>query len=453
MPRARGGRPMLHGRRPDMADLLRDVIDRNRAGTAAAIPSVCSAHPDVLRASLSLAQAKNRAIVIEATSNQVNQFGGYTGMTPADFARFVWSMAEDTGCDRDRIVLGGDHLGPQVWRSGPAEDAMYQAQAMVAAYVRAGFSKIHLDCSEGCAGEPAQVSDAIAADRAAVLAVTCDGAAADPSGVMFVIGTEVPPPGGARADDSGDIVPTTPAAAAATLRAHDAAFARHRVAGGTSRVGALVVQGGVEFSPMQVHHLPPERDPALRSALADWPGMCLEAHSTDYQHPAAYPRLAEFGFAFQKVGPALTFAWRQAVYAMDHLRLLSGRSKGLDLRDTMERLMLAEPASWQAHYHGTNAEVALARHVGLADRIRYYWAKPDALAAVAELFADIDAAPPPLSLLWQGFAPAVLDRAEALRGSMGGSLSRSLAAASVQLALDPYFFDETGPMQRGTDHV
>ena len=68
-----------------MTDILRDIIARNRGGAAVAIPSVCSAHPDVLRASLRLAQARDRAVVIEATSNQVNQDGGYTGMTPAAF--------------------------------------------------------------------------------------------------------------------------------------------------------------------------------------------------------------------------------------------------------------------------------------------------------------------------------------------------------------------------------
>ena len=79
-----------------MVEVLRDIIRRNRAGAAVAIPSVCSAHPDVLRASLALAAQLDRHIVIEATSNQVNQDGGYTGMTPVDFIQFVNALADDT---------------------------------------------------------------------------------------------------------------------------------------------------------------------------------------------------------------------------------------------------------------------------------------------------------------------------------------------------------------------
>jgi tagatose-1,6-bisphosphate aldolase non-catalytic subunit AgaZ/GatZ len=35
----------------------------------------------------------NTEVLIEATCNQVNQDGGYTGMTPADFRRFVEDIA------------------------------------------------------------------------------------------------------------------------------------------------------------------------------------------------------------------------------------------------------------------------------------------------------------------------------------------------------------------------
>ena len=104
--------------------------------------------------------------MIEATSNQVNQFGGYTGMEPIDFANYIELIAKSVGVDMDLVILGGDHLGPQVWRSEPADVAMRHAADMIRDYVNAGFRKIHLDCSEGCAGEPAQVGDALAAGRA-----------------------------------------------------------------------------------------------------------------------------------------------------------------------------------------------------------------------------------------------------------------------------------------------
>lgn len=411
-----------------MADVLRDTIDRNRAGRRAAIPSVCSAQPDVLRASLMRAQTLDRPVVIEATSNQVNQDGGYTGITPDRFIGYVHGIADKAGVDRDRIIFGGDHLGPQAWRSMPAEAAMEKARVLVRDYVKAGFRKIHLDCSEGCAGEPMQLDDAQTAARSADLArvcvAACDG---DATGLLFVVGTEVPPPGGARMDEDGDIPPTDPAAAKATLAAHGDSFGEL-----SSMIGGLVVQPGVEFSPTAVHHMPLERDPGLLAALNGWHGVCLEAHSTDYQYPAVFPRLAELGFAFQKIGPALTFAYRQALYALDQISTAPGA-----LQSVMEQVMTENPGYWQGHYHGDAKALYHQRHFGLADRIRYSWPHPAAQAAVAGLRGGFDC-PIPDADLHGVFPDEVLTRAEHLTGDQ----VQRLIDAQIQLALDPYFFEE-----------
>ena len=414
-----------------MPEALRRIIRANRAGTRAAIPSVCSAHPEVLRASLLLAETLDREICIEATSNQVNPDGGYTGLTPADFATLVHRIADEAGVSRDRIILGGDHLGPQAWRRQPPDAAMAKAHEMVAAYVEAGFRKIHLDCSEGCAGEPAQLGDTVTAARSAALART---ATAGDTNLLFVIGTEVPPPGGARTDEEGEIPATTPGAARATLDAHRSAFGDL-----TPLIGGLVVQPGVEFSPMHVHALPMDRDPHLLDALDDWPGLCLEAHSTDYQRPEVYPRLAELGFAFQKVGPALTFAYRQALYALDRIATATG-CDGAGLEQAMERLMCAAPGHWQSHY--TTGPLRLQRHYGLADRIRYYWPHPEAQAAVSRLIATLPGHLPD-PLLRDFTDPNARARAE----SLPGTFAQRLVLAYVQEALAPYFFDrgETQP--------
>lgn len=300
---------------------------------------------------------------------------------------------------------------------------MAKAHEMVAGYVAAGFEKIHLDCSEGCAGEPAQLDDAQTAARSAALAERCLQVHED---VMFVIGTEVPPPGGARLTDAGDVQATTPAAAAATLESHAATFGDRM-----ALVGGLVVQPGVEFAPMAVHHLPMDRDPGLRAALAGWPGLCLEAHSTDYQKAAVYPRLAELGFAFQKVGPALTFAYRQAIYALDRVSVIMGGSGHVP--QAMEQVMTTDPQHWAAHY----PDDPVARHYGLADRIRYYWPAPVARQAVQALLDDLPTAPPD-PVLWQVFGADVLDHAE---GKSGPWFAR-LIEAQIQAALRPYFFDE-----------
>lgn len=424
-----------------MADVLRDIIRRNRAGQNVAIPSVCSAHPDVLRASLMLARDLGRPVVIEATSNQVNQDGGYTGQRPREFIASVGAMAQAVALPEGQVIFGGDHLGPQVWRKGPASDAMAKAREMVAEYAAAGFTKIHLDCSEGCAGEPAQLGDAVAAARAADLAKVALRAAPDQAGLLFVIGTEVPPPGGARRDEAGEIAATTPASARATLTAHAQAFDDAGLGGAWDRVGGLVVQPGVEFSPMAVHPLPMQRDPGLSAVLQDWPGICLEAHSTDYQARHVFGRLAELGVAFLKVGPALTFAYRRAMYALDALAMQAGWHDGPPVAQVMERLMLADPGAWASHYHDGAGDLRIARHFGLADRIRYYWPHPEAAAAVGNLLAQLDGRDFPGPFVGQAFTQAVIDRA----GTSGRITAETLVVAEIQMALAPYFLDGSRP--------
>jgi len=407
-----------------MTEALRNIIAQNRAGDRVAIVSVCSAQPDVLRASIAMAQRLDRQIVIEATSNQVNQDGGYTGITPSEFIEYVHGLADDVAADRERIIFGGDHLGPQAWRRLNAKAAMAKAEVLVRDYVAAGFHKIHLDCSEGCAGDPAQLGDDVTAMRSAQLARVCCDAGDD---LLFVVGTEVPPPGGARMDEYGDIPPTKPDAARATLLAHDAAFGDM-----ATLIGGLVVQPGVEFSPTAVHPMPMERDPHLLDALRDHPHVCLEAHSTDYQDSAVFPRLADLGFAFQKVGPALTFVYREAIYALDRLREPTG-----GLQAVMEKVMQTDPAEWQGHYSGDAAALYQQRHFGLADRIRYYWPHADAQAAVADLKQSFSNTIPDASLS-KVFSADILTRAEILNGSQ----VQRLIDAQIEMALQPYFFEE-----------
>lgn len=140
------------------------------------IPSICSAHPLVIEAAMLRAHREKAPVLIEATCNQVNQDGGYTGMTPEDFTRFVGAIADRIEFPREKILLGGDHLGPNPWKHLPADEAMAKAEAMITAYAKAGFTKLHLDTSMGCAGEPTALPDATTAARAARLAAVAEDA-------------------------------------------------------------------------------------------------------------------------------------------------------------------------------------------------------------------------------------------------------------------------------------
>ncbi|TCP40010.1 D-tagatose-bisphosphate aldolase, class II, non-catalytic subunit [Rhodovulum marinum] len=391
---------------------LLDLPDAYRAGHPRGITSVCSAHPLVIEAALTLARDLRRPALIEATCNQVNQDGGYTGMTPADFRAFVETIAGKVGFDPAGLILGGDHLGPNPWKHLPAAPAMDKARRMIAAFAAAGFSKLHLDTSMGCLGEPVALSDEVTAERAARLAETAEASGAGPLKPVYVIGTEVPVPGGAvEALDTLQI--TRPEAVRRTHDVHRAAFAARGLENAFDRVIALVVQPGVEFGHDDVVHYDPARARDLSESLRDLPGLVFEAHSTDYQHEAGLAALVRDGFAILKVGPWLTFALREALYGLDAVAdVLDGHPPAGALMATMEQVMQDAPGHWESHYHGVPDTLWRQRHFSLSDRIRYYWPAPRAKAAVDALLARLGDRTLPWSVAGQYLPDALAEGGE-----------------------------------------
>ncbi len=378
---------------------LQDYLASSAEGTRG-ICSVCSAHPLVVRAAAEQAVEDGSPLLIEATSNQVNQFGGYTGMRPAGFRAFVERIVTDAGLPLDRLILGGDHLGPNPWRNLAPEVAMRHAETMVAEYVASGFTKIHLDASMACAGDPAALSDDIVAMRAVRLAGDAESARLEDEAPVYVIGTEVPTPGGATHSLEGLQV-TSPAAAQRTLEVHRQAFASEGLAAAWNRVLAMVVQPGVEFD----HDSVVEYDAEKARNLVAWRRdarvpQVFEAHSTDYQLSEAYKSLVKDSFSILKVGPALTFALREALYALadieQQLVLTAEQSR---LASVVEEAMLQEPGSWQPYYHGDSAEQKRLRVYSYSDRMRYYWHTPRIAQAVDKLILNLEGVGIPETML------------------------------------------------------
>ena len=118
----------------------------------------------------------------------------------------------------------------------------------------------------------------------------------------------------------------------------------------------------------------------------------------------------QHGFAILKVGPGLTFALREALYALDQIAMaLDPAWVGHSLPAAMERVMLADPSYWQAHYRGTPAEQHLLRHYSYSDRIRYYWPTAEARTAVERLLARLSDQVIPETLISQ-FLPTLYPR-------------------------------------------
>lgn len=368
------------------------------------IYSICSAHPWVLEAAMRQALEDEAPLLIESTSNQVDQYGGYTGMKPADFVAFVRAIADRVGFAHEHLILGGDHLGPNAWRHLPSDEAMQRAEVLIDAYASAGFTKIHLDTSMSCADDPERISDAVVASRAARLCAVAEAAVKRASlsvSPVYVIGTEVPVPGGAT-EELEVVEPTSREAAIETAAVHKRAWTEHGVEHAWPRVVALVVQPGVEFDHTKVIDYAPERAGALKSALDDLPGMVFEAHSTDYQTPEALSALVRDGFRILKVGPGVTFAMREALYALADIEgELVAVGKRSNLRAVVEHVMLEKPGYWEKYYHGDAGQQRVLRTYSYSDRVRYYWADAEISAAAQKLLDNLDALKIPENLLSQ----------------------------------------------------
>mgnify|MGYP003770585845 CR=1 FL=1 len=385
---------------------LLDLVARHRSGHPVGITSVCSAHPVVLDAALAYARDHASLVLIEATSNQVNQFGGYTGMRPADFHAFVMGKADAAGLPRAQVLLGGDHLGPNCWQNETATAAMAKSETLIDAYVAAGFRKIHLDCSMSCADDVPVLADAEVAARAARLAAVAERAWQRSGGEapVYIVGTEVPVPGGAH-EELHALQATRPEAMAATVEAHRKAFSEQGLDAAWRRVIGLVVQPGVEFDHHDVVDFQPEKARALSAALDAFPGLVYEAHSTDYQTPEALAALVRSHFAILKVGPGVTYALRETLWALAAIEdELIGEAQASHLREVVLGVMRAEPKYWEKYYTDA-ARLAQDLQYSLSDRVRYYWAHPRIRQACDALLRNLGGVTPngavPLALLSQ----------------------------------------------------
>jgi len=391
----------------EMRQLLRENLEGKRRG----IYSVCTANRLVLEAAFAQAAHDGSLLLIEATCNQVNQQGGYTGMVPAQFRDYIHAIAEEMHFPIERVVLGGDHLGPNPWKDEPASVAMEKACIMVAAYADAGFSKIHLDASMACADDATPLAPQEIAERAARLCEVAETAtrnsAAHP---VYVIGTEVPTPGGAV--DEMEIEVTSTESLRETLEVHRQAFERRNLLSAWDRIIGVVVQPGVEFGHDTVEDYQPDKAVQLSEFILQQDGIVFEAHSTDYQTEESLRQLVSGHFGILKVGPELTFVMREAIFGLARIEEeWIAEERRSNLRAVIEQVMLEHPGNWKGYYHGDEHQQHIARVYSLSDRIRYYWPNAEISKALAVLLENLREHPAPLPLLSQ-YLPR---QAEAIR--------------------------------------
>ena len=393
---------------------LKKIVELQKQGKNVGIYSVCSANGYVIEAAFKRGLSDGSCVLIESTANQCDQNGGYTGMTPADFKKFVLEIADRNGFDRNRIFLGGDHLGPLTFAYKDEAEAMADSEELIRHYVAAGFTKIHIDTSMKVNSDPEDVrlSDEIIAGRGAHLAKVAEETfkqllERDPEAIppVYVIGSEVPIPGGAVGAEDNGVQVTKVEDFKNTVAAVEKAFAKEGLDKDVwERVIGVVVQPGVEEKDSGCTEYDREKAKDLMAAIKDFPTLVFEGHSTDYQTKIKLRELVEDGVGILKVGPGLTFAMREAMFALENIEkeLIYGTdTEPSKFAEVLDAEMLKNDKNWKKHYQGTELEIRLKRKYSFSDRCRYYMPTPAVEAAADRLLTNLRTLGIPLNLLSQ----------------------------------------------------
>ena len=393
---------------------LKKLVEESKKGNPIGIYSCCSANPYVLEAAIQSGVRDDGCVLIESTANQCDQYGGYTGMKPIDFKNFVLEICEKYGFDTNKLFLGGDHLGPLTFSHLKEEEAMKEAEDLIRAYVSAGFTKIHIDTSMKVADDDPDVrlSDEVIARRGARLARVAQETFydvvlkenPDATEIVYIVGSEVPIPGGAIGKEQDGMQVTKVEDFKATYEAFKNAFEKENLYEAWNNVIAIVVQPGVEEKDAGCTEYDREKAKALCDSIREYPNIIFEGHSTDYQTKLKLRELVEDGIGILKVGPGLTFAMREALFALANIEkeLFYGTDRELsDFMDVLENAMLKNPKYWTKHYVGTNLELRMKRKYSFSDRCRYYMPDEAVDTSIKKLISNLKETGIPLNLLSQ----------------------------------------------------
>lgn len=363
---------------------LKNIVKFQKNNEPVGIYSVCSANPFVIKAALRRGLQTKTPVLIEATSNQVNQYGGYTGMLPEDFKKFVYDIAKEENYPIENIILGGDHLGPLTWTHLNEDEAMKEASKLIELYVLAGYTKIHIDTSMRLNDDDVNspLSTEVIAKRGALIAKVAEDAYKEvlknnPNAVapVYIVGSEVPIPGGSTAAVDEGVQVTKVEDFKSTYNTFEKSFKENNLNDAWDNVIAIVVQPGVEEKDTGCTEYDRIKAKDLMESIKEYSNVVFEGHSTDYQTKQALRELVEDGVGVLKVGPGLTFAAREALFALAFAEKEQYKDTDVvqsNFMEVLDEAMLANPKNWQKHYHGNKQEIAVKRKYSFSDRSRYY---------------------------------------------------------------------------------
>ena len=341
------------------------------------LPSFCTSNFDVLKIIIKFSKIHQLPVLIESTSNQVNQFGGYTGLTPATFKKKIEYIRKKEKLNKNYLLLGGDHLGPLPWKNLTEDRAMKNAGILIKKYVEAGFDKIHIDTAILCSGQKSLTRSKIISRCDALIKKINSNNLVNK---ILVVGTEVPFAGG------GDHVKTS----ITKLENIKKEYQMYRMIFKTfkslyRKTFGLVIDPGISYGNENITKSK-FKNFNIKTKFSKKNNFVFEAHSSDYQSLKDLKKLNNLNFKFIKVGPELTFYYLKAALYMEKIESKLFHKKS-NLKKIISIRMNKNQKYWKDYYKKRSEFFKFNSYL---DRVRYYWSDKKVNNAKKMLFKNID---------------------------------------------------------------
>ena len=335
-------------------------------------PSLCTSNFDVLKSSMIFAKYNDLPLLVESTSNQVNQFGGYTHLKPIQFYKKLKILAKKIKF-KNNFYIGADHLGPLPWKNLNENKAMKNSIKLFKDVVKSGYNKIHIDTGIKLK------NDKILSKKKIIH--RCERIFNSISkkklrNIFFVFGTEVPIAGGGT-------LYASKITSLSSIKDDLKYYSK------LQKSFSLVIEPGLGFNNNKVFDLKMKYFKKKKN-LSNLSNFSYEAHSSDFQNLFALKKLVKNNFKFLKVGPELTFFYMRAILQMYKIENMNNFKKKSNIKEIISTEMHKDNKYWVNYYHGSKKKIEYLKFNSLLDRSRYYWSKKNITKSLSLLKQNIN---------------------------------------------------------------
>lgn len=320
-------------------------------------------------------------MLIETTSNQVNQFGGYSKNQPKDFIKKINKLIKSVKINKKFIYFGGDHLGPLPWKKNRSSLALKNSINLIDLYLKANYQKIHIDTSIRCKDDNSLTNKEIFERTEYILKNIQNKKILKK--VFFVFGSEVPLAGG---NDIQKIKITENNKIITEYQNFSKLLKSEKL---STKDFALVIEPGMKFKNHSITE-PRLKNFEIKKKFSKKNKFYFEAHSTDYQYLKILKKLVKNNFKILKVGPELTFNLVKSFLFMEQVQKKYYKSKN-NFKEIILKKMFLNNVYWR-DYFKKNGKRKLEKKLinSFFDRTRYYLDNKDVINSIKTLEININ---------------------------------------------------------------